>query len=54
MKEIIPDNVLDNRIREIYNNSLFLDKSIELVDRYSEDCIGCENCPVQKFLREER
>lgn len=54
MKEIIPDNVLDNRIREIYNNSLFLDKSIELVDKYSENCIGCENCPVQKFLRNER
>lgn len=54
MKEIIPGNVLDNRIGKIYNNSLFLDKSIELVDRYSEDCIGCENCPVQKFLREER
>lgn len=54
MQEIIPDNVLDNRIREIYNNSLFLDKSIELVDRYSEYCIGCENCPVQKFLRDER
>lgn len=54
MEEIIPDNVLHNRIREIYSNSLFLNKSIELVDRYSEDCIGCENCPIQKFLREER
>ena len=54
MKEVIPDNVLHNRIREIYNNSLFLNKSVELVDRYSEDYIGCENCPVQKLLREER
>lgn len=54
MKEIIPDNVLHNRIREIYNNSLFLNKSVELVDRYSEDYVGCENCPVQKLLREER
>lgn len=54
MKEVIPDNVLHNRIREIYNDSLFLNKSIELVDRYSGDCTGCENCPVQKFLREER
>lgn len=53
MKEVIPDNVLHNRIREIYNNSLFLNKSVELVDRYSDDCVGCENCPVQKLLREE-
>lgn len=54
MKEVIPDNVSHAKIREIYNNSLFLKKSVELVDRYSENQTGCENCPVQKFLREEK
>lgn len=54
MKEIIPDNVLHRRVKEVYNDSLFLNKSIDLVDRYSEKCSSCENCPIQNFLKEEK
>lgn len=53
-KEIEPDNVLNKRIKEIYNNSLFLEKSVGLVKKYSGKHNGCENCPVQNFLGEER
>lgn len=53
-KAIVPDNVLNNEVKEIYNSSSFLKRSIELVNEYSGEQAGCENCPVQKFLKEKR
>ena len=52
-KVIVPDSVLHNQIKEIYGNSLFLKRSVELVNKYSETKTGCENCPVQKYLKEK-
>lgn len=53
-KEIEPDNVMHKRIKEIYKDSPFLKKSLELVNNYSGKEKRCENCPVQKFLGEGR
>lgn len=50
--EITPDNIKEKGIREIYVTSAFLNKSKELVDKYSCKDSGCENCPVQKYLKE--
>lgn len=52
-EKIGPDNVLENRICQVHKNSLFLKKSLELVERYSGDIADCGNCPVQKFLKGE-
>lgn len=50
--EIIPDNIFINEITEIYNNSVFLKQSAMLVQKYDHCAVGCENCPVQKYLKE--
>src|SRR5699024_6358104 len=49
---VLPDNILEKDVEKIYKNSEYLKRSIKLVDSY-EDChIDCENCPVQKYLKE--
>lgn len=50
--EILPDNVYSKRLREIYCSSPFLLKSKELIKKYSCDISNCENCPVQKYMKE--
>lgn len=48
---IRPDNITDRRLKYIASKSLFLEKSIELVKNFSNVQYGCENCPVQKYLK---
>ena len=50
---ITPDNVINRRIKDIAAKSLFLEKSIDLVEKFSNMKCGCDNCPVQKYLKEE-
>lgn len=50
---ILPDNILEKDIEEIYRNSEYLKRSCRLVEQYEACQIGCENCPVQKYLKEE-
>lgn len=50
---ITPDNVLKRRIKDINSKSLFLEKSIDLVEKFSNMKCGCDNCPVQKYLKEK-
>lgn len=49
---IAPDNIFDKDIVEIYKNSEYLKQSIVLVKSFENCSVGCENCPVQKYLRE--
>lgn len=49
---VLPDNILEQDIEEIYRNSEYLKKSLQLVEQYESCQAGCENCPVQKYLRE--
>jgi len=48
---ILPDSIYEKRIDEIVKTSTHLRKSRDLVNAYSTVIIGCENCPVQKYLR---
>lgn len=50
---VLPSNVLEKDIKEIYYNSEYLKLSLELVEHYEACKIGCENCPVQKFLKDK-
>lgn len=50
---IKPDNVHDESVVEIYNKSPFLAESKKLVRKYSLCAIGCENCPVQKYIKSQ-
>lgn len=50
---IPPDNVIKRRVKDIASKSLFLEKSIDLVEEYSNMKCGCDNCPVQKYLKEK-
>ena len=50
---IKPDNVHDESVVEIYNKSPFLAESKKLIRKYSSCAIGCENCPVQKYIKSQ-
>ena len=50
---VLPDSILEKDIEEIYHTSEYLKRSLQLVEHYEDYQIGCENCPVQKYLREE-
>lgn len=50
---ITPDNILTKRVKDIYKNSLFLTKSKDLIRNFSNKKCGCENCSVQKYLKEK-
>ena len=48
---VLPSNILENDIEEIYHNSEYLKRSLRLVEYYESCQIGCENCPVQKYMK---
>lgn len=48
---ILPSNILEKNIEEIYHSSEYLKRSLRLVEYYESCKIGCENCPVQKYMR---
>ena len=52
-KDIVPDNISDNSIVEIYHKSEYLQHSVQLVQQYEPCNFGCGNCPVQKYLKEQ-
>lgn len=49
---VLPSNILEKNIEEIYHNSEYLKRSLQLVEHYESFRIGCENCPVQKYLKD--
>ncbi len=49
---ISPDSILVNDIEKIYEESEYLKRSLKLVECYENCQVGCENCPVQKYLKE--
>lgn len=49
---IVPDNIKNKKISDIIDTSEFLMKSKKLIEEYSCKEMGCENCPVQKYLKE--
>lgn len=51
-QEIVPDRVQEKKVSEIVATSDFLEKSKKLIEKYSCMASGCENCPVQKYLKE--
>lgn len=50
---VLPSSILKKSIEEIYYNSEYLKMSLKLVEHYEGYKIGCENCPVQKYLKYE-
>ena len=50
---VLPDNIHNKSIEEIYYNSCYLKLSRKFVEKYAECQIGCENCPVQKYIKEK-
>lgn len=50
-RTINPDNVLQKKVFDINATSEFLKNSIILVDEFSSYESGCDNCPVQKYLK---
>lgn len=50
---ILPSNIMEKNIVEINYNSEYLKRSLKLVEHYEACKIGCENCPVQKYLKDE-
>ncbi len=50
---IAPNNIFDYDIVEIYQKSEYLRRSLDLVKSFENCSVGCENCPVQKYLREQ-
>lgn len=49
---VLPGNILEKDIKEICHNSEYLKQNLWLVEHYEICRIGCENCPVQKYLKE--
>lgn len=49
---ILPDNILEKDVDQIYESSEYLKQSIKLVENYENYKVNCENCPVQKYLKE--
>lgn len=50
---VLPDNILEKDVEQIYENSEYLKQSVKLVESYENCQIDCENCPVQKYLKEK-
>lgn len=50
---VLPDNILEKDVEHIYENSEYLKQSLKLVESYENCQIDCENCPVQKYLKEK-
>lgn len=51
-EEVEPDNIKNKRVIEICESSQYLKMSKKLIQEYSCKNFGCENCPVQKYLKE--
>lgn len=49
---VLPSNILEKDIEEICHNSEYLKQSLQLVEHYETYQFSCENCPVQKYLKE--
>lgn len=49
---LLPQNIYDKNIVDIYTGSKYLKRSLELIAKYENQNIGCENCPVQKYMKE--
>ncbi len=50
---VFPDSILKKNIDEIYHNSEYLKRSLRLVEYYESRLIDCENCPVQKHIKDK-
>lgn len=50
---IKPNNIHNESIVDIYNQSSYLAESRKLVKQYSSCTVGCENCPVQKYIKSQ-
>lgn len=48
--KIMPNSIIEMCIKDVFEQSLHLKQSAELVTKYSTLEVGCENCPVQKYL----
>ncbi len=53
-QEIIPDNVKEKKVNEICMSSEYLCRSKNLIQQYTSRSSGCENCPIQKYLKEKK
>ena len=49
--EILPDSIRERNIQSIYRRSPYLERSLDLVSTYQGVRCGCENCPVQKYIK---
>lgn len=48
---IKPNNIHTESVLDIYKHSTYLRESKKLVNHYSSCTVGCENCPVQKYIK---
>ena len=53
-QEIIPDNIKEKKVDEICTSSKYLNRSKALIQQYACMNSGCENCPIQKYLKEKK
>lgn len=51
-KTVSPDNIKTRRLRELVNHSTYLNICHQFIERYSLKAMGCENCPVQEYMKE--
>lgn len=49
--EILPDSIWKQDIQNIYQHSAYLKCSLGLISTYKGTKYGCENCPVQKYIK---
>ena len=52
--EILPDSIWERDIQDIYHDSAYLRHSLNLISAYEGMQSGCENCPVQKYIKNRR
>lgn len=50
--EILPDSIWEQDIQNIYQHSAYLKRSLGLISTYEGTQYGCENCPVQKYIKD--
>ena len=52
-REIYPDTIYSGSIENTYKKSDYLKRSLSLVESFEKHNSSCENCPVQKYLRDK-
>ncbi|MBC6721370.1 radical SAM protein [Treponema sp. Marseille-Q4130] len=52
--EILPDNIKTRRLKDILQESEYLKACKIFIDTYSKSYSCCENCPVQKYIKETK